>query len=114
MIAQASGSQSTAERTSSLRSGANGCRRRNVPARGIYSSFTLQSPLRSSNDIPASTLCEIGLDQITKLGGNLGALSEPQLKPAHHLVQQHPQPIGARSEERRVGKEGRSRWAPYH
>src|SRR5260370_27828826 len=95
MMPQAHGAQTTAERTSSLRSGASGCRRRNVSGKGIYSTFTLQSPFRSSNDIPASTLCEIGLDQITKLGGNLGALSEPQLKPAHRLVQQHPHPIGA-------------------
>src|SRR3712207_5927867 len=29
----------------------------------------------------------------------------------HHLVAQAE---GGRSEERRVGKEGRSRWAPYH
>src|SRR5258708_29561405 len=39
MIAQLSGSQSIAARTSSLRSGANGCRRRNVPFRGIYFKF---------------------------------------------------------------------------
>src|SRR3712207_7659623 len=26
----------------------------------------------------------------------------------------HPTPIGERSEERRVGKECRSRWSPYH
>src|SRR5258705_10798476 len=48
---------------------------------------------RRFNDIPASTLCEIGLDQITKLGGDLRALSEPQLKAAHRLMQQHAQPI---------------------
>src|ERR1700687_4294183 len=94
MIAQVSGSQSTAERTSALRSGANGCRRKNLPVRGIYSSFTLQSPFRSFNDIPGSNLCEIGLDQITKLGGDLRAPSEPQFEPAHRLVQQHAQPIG--------------------
>src|SRR5258707_8275626 len=63
---------------------------------------------RCFNDIPGSKLCEIGLDQITKLGGNLRALSEPQLKPAHRLMQQHAQPIGGpesarppRSQQRR-------------
>src|SRR2546427_4205240 len=38
----------------------------------------------------------------------------------HHLVEKaketdrHGQPITERSEERRVGKECRSRWSPYH
>src|SRR2546430_12319259 len=36
--------------------------------------------------------------------------------PSHPLRQRHlihPQPISPRSEERRVGKECRSRWSPY-
>src|SRR5260370_6981424 len=42
--------------------------------------------------------------------GNLDVLGHycPDLKPPGGT------PTGARSEERRVGKEGRSRWSPYH
>src|ERR1700687_6395975 len=94
MMAQVSGSQSTAERTSALRSGTNGCRRRNVPVSGIYSSFTLQSPFPKLQRYSSSNLRKIGLDQRPKLWRDLGALSEPQFEPAHRLVQQHAQPIG--------------------
>ena len=31
-----------------------------------------------------------------------------------YTVEKGPKTIGARSEERRVGKECRSRWSPYH
>src|SRR2546421_4517149 len=41
----------------------------------------------------------------------LGALADPEL--AGRDVREG-EPERARSEERRVGKEGRSRWAPYH
>src|SRR3712207_6938397 len=31
-----------------------------------------------------------------------------------NVLHEHPAVVEARSEERRVGKEGRSRWSPYH
>ena len=33
---------------------------------------------------------------------------------AYHVAEHHSTPLGMRSEERRVGKECRSRWSPYH
>src|SRR5665213_2990231 len=94
MIAQVSGSQSTAARTSAFRSGANGCRRRNRPANGTYSSFTIPAPFSKLQRSLDSNLDEIGLDQCAQFGRNLGTLAEPQLKAAHRLVQQHAEPVG--------------------
>src|SRR5436305_6576740 len=42
-----------------------------------------------------SSIPEIGLDQRAKLRRDFGALTEPELEPAHCLVQQHAEPIGA-------------------
>src|SRR3712207_3379916 len=45
------------------------------------------------------------------------ALAEQRLLPGQKLVETHASVVilvGARSEERRVGKECRSRWSPYH
>ena len=45
------------------------------------------------------------------------AAGNPQIEPAHLLVELLAQPnnvAAKRSEERRVGKECRSRWSPYH
>src|SRR2546425_11516409 len=48
----------------------------------------------------------------------IGAISDEQLLSFRKLgspLQGHPAPVeGMRSEERRVGKECRSRWSPYH
>src|SRR2546427_5486393 len=38
----------------------------------------------------------------------------PTLGSCHAWLSQHGAPRNARSEERRVGKECRSRWSPYH
>ena len=35
-------------------------------------------------------------------------------KPKYYCLDMFPYPSGNRSEERRVGKECRSRWSPYH
>src|SRR2546426_4376859 len=40
-----------------------------------------------------------------------GMIVKPEGQPAMKLPEQM---VGMRSEERRVGKEGRSRWSPYH
>src|SRR2546422_689165 len=37
-----------------------------------------------------------------------------QLNPASEIILYHYTPVPQRSEERRVGKECRSRWSPYH
>ena len=48
---------------------------------------------------------------------NYEELSERKLKILHAVIQNYletGEPVGSRSEERRVGKECRSRWSPYH
>src|SRR3712207_9198859 len=48
-----------------------------------------------------SSLCNMPIRQNIAVTGSLNQFGEVQ-------------PIGGRSEERRVGKECRSRWSPYH
>src|SRR3712207_6952862 len=71
-----------------------------------------------SSDVCSSDLSCIGASWI---GGGVGGtidLMRPALKPAGLLLIGEPYwtdpPPAARSEERRVGKECRSRWSPYH
>src|SRR2546422_4161278 len=45
-------------------------------------------------------------------GGSDGLRRRAQCARVHELLLT--QPLGVRSEERRVGKECRSRWSPYH
>src|SRR2546430_179019 len=71
--------------------------------------FVLQGSVREwARSIAETTLMLQALDGAERAAalGRLSALPEPL-----HLP--HPPP-GARSEERRVGKECRSRWSPYH
>ena len=42
-----------------------------------------------------SDFCEIGFDQRAQLRRHVGALSEPQFKSTHRLVQQHAEPVSA-------------------
>src|SRR3712207_9083599 len=58
----------------------------------------------------------VGVEQGTLGGRREGRRLVPGLAPRELLLELGTQPvgIGARSEERRVGKECRSRWSPYH
>src|SRR6266850_2477888 len=57
-----------------------------------------------SSDVCSSDLHPAGLAQ-----GQAASGGQPQGDDPHHGG-----PAGCRSEERRVGKECRSRWSPYH
>ena len=55
------------------------------------------------------------IDIVSETGGHLGAgLGVVELTVALHYVFDTPKDKLVRSEERRVGKECRSRWSPYH
>src|SRR5580693_740162 len=58
----------------------------------ILSKRVIFSPNRSH--FGGSRACEVFLDQRAKLRRDFGPLSEPQLKAAHRLVQQHAEAIG--------------------
>src|SRR2546425_12005002 len=55
-------------------------------------------------------LGEVGLGKTTILRSYLERVDQSQLKPIYLLHAN----LSFRSEERRVGKECRSRWSPYH
>src|SRR2546426_12800658 len=62
--------------------------------------------------IKALTAVEVGdLDGRQRLDVHLGV---PLLEPAEHVEVVREAELRVRSEERRVGKECRSRWSPYH
>src|SRR3712207_8658991 len=75
---------------------------------------------RSRRDAaPAGLLAADGALQLEGHGGDhhAGLELQPRPQPQGALVVQHVLPPSAdhvRSEERRVGKECRSRWSPYH
>src|SRR2546430_9440714 len=88
----------------------------------VYTRFFFSSRRRHtrfdcdwSSDVCSSDLCEVKLsseraetDPGEHLGIGLGSLgAQLYLAPGHVLP-------ALRSEERRVGKECRSRWSPYH
>ena len=55
--------------------------------------------------------CDLGLPagrSPHREGNRLDMIDQPKLKPQRRDI------FGGRSEERRVGKECRSRWSPYH
>src|SRR5260221_1946404 len=60
--------------------------------------------LHQTQDLPSAALL-LGFDEVEPLGGG-GVGIEPVL--------QFGEGLSSRSEERRVGKEGRSRWSPDH
>src|SRR3989441_6319142 len=49
-----------------------------------------------------------------KLGERIEAMAKNIPDPCHAIFNLHRPPFRSRSEERRVGKECRSRWSPYH
>src|SRR5438093_7679469 len=58
-----------------------------------------------SSDLPIKDLAKV---KLVEMGPAI------VLKPALDALENSDDAIGARSEERRVGKECRSRWSPYH
>src|SRR5258707_8637345 len=53
--------------------------------------------------------------ELEKLESNLGGVADMRRQPdAIFIVDLRKEQLAVRSEERRVGKEGRSRWSPYH
>src|SRR2546430_13019169 len=56
----------------------------------------------------------IGAAKIPRIGLALGPRSSLPLLKTFQFVERREQRPGFRSEERRVGKECRSRWSPYH
>src|SRR2546430_7416211 len=71
-----------------------------------------------SSDVCSSDLGDLALvvEHDARLdGGEVdGAALFARFKQDFEQVVEHPQSFGQRSEERRVGKECRSRWSPYH
>ena len=70
-------------------------------------------------DIARALLAERGLrDRVELMEGDVFALPFDDdtfdVVHAHQLLQHVADPVLTRSEERRVGKECRSRWSPYH
>ena len=66
-------------------------------------SFLLVMNVCGKNDVDMRTY-------LKKVLGNLGKIESA----SYHEQSQSWQPGDTRSEERRVGKECRSRWSPYH
>ena len=77
------------------------------------------SDLKKLSSGQVNQLCEeiraFLLDHVSKTGGHLASnLGAVELTVALHRVLETPKDEIVRSEERRVGKECRSRWSPYH
>src|SRR5256886_8952358 len=82
-----------------------------------YSRSTLRPPNRYSASPPRTAVTIMSIESSSSgregfhdhrrslAASNAGGAQAETLPPA---------PQGVRSEERRVGKEGRSRWSPYH
>src|SRR5256885_10851523 len=78
-----------------------------------------------SSDVCSSDLLTLGLRQINHADGalqplfgedllQLAACAREQYEFTHIRLMKKTLPASQRSEERRVGKECRSRWSPYH
>src|SRR5256885_9670707 len=91
-------------------------RRRHTRLQGDWSSDVCSSDLAH---IHHPIIIRIGQLPNTRRRSNVkGAIVPKAPLRKHHLVRKHLHlielPIAIRSEERRVGKECRSRWSPYH
>src|SRR5438132_1646735 len=73
---------------------------------GVRPALRLRRPQRLRRDRRGFCQDRVA-QQGVELGVEAGAARDPELAA-------EPQPAGARSEERRVGKEWRARWAPQH
>src|SRR5260370_32768284 len=85
-------------------------RRRHTRFKCDWSSDVCSSDLRSEPKVDA-----LGRDHARRIGPYPAALRKPDLAPGMCIRLPHDkEPAEFRSEERRVGKECRSRWSPYH
>src|SRR3712207_7412158 len=73
----------------------------------------LYPPMQAYDSVAIEADVEIGgTDQLYNLVTGRDVMERYGLDP--QVVVTFPLLVGVRSEERRVGKEGRSRWSPYH
>src|SRR5256885_13182633 len=90
-------------------------RRRHTRLQGDWSSDVCSSDLSMGVIEPARGLyATIGMAADPVPRGPVALLSQSGAIASSLLSRALEQGIGLRSEERRVGKEGRSRWSPYH
>ena len=87
----------------------------NRPALDAIDDLALAGMMTSvRRDLPAGTVTFLFTDVegSTKLLHELGAAEYSKALTEHRRIMR--EAFGTRSEERRVGKECRSRWSPYH
>ena len=83
---------------------------------GVAGVYAQQQPVKmtfSGSLVPSTINLQPGTvtdEEISAGNGTLGPFTYREL----HADLASPQPSSTRSEERRVGKECRSRWSPYH
>ena len=75
--------------------------------------FEVAERMAQNEAVGQMTNMGLGLGMMTGIGGTVGQTVGGMVQNTMEGVLQ-PQPPAARSEERRVGKECRSRWSPYH
>src|SRR5256885_12857394 len=90
-------------------------RRRHTRLQGDWSSDVCSSDLLLTQLLGAAdVIFEIGITAIDDDVPRFHTLSESLNRLLGGTASRHHEPSDARSEERRVGKECRSRWSPYH
>src|SRR2546426_7060242 len=85
-------------------------RRRHTRLQGDWSSDVCSSDLFNLFDM----LVNDPVDDTDPDGRGWPNPGDPNLCGVNNVCPPFPEPIHPRSEERRVGKECRSRWSPYH
>src|SRR3712207_8869658 len=83
---------------------------------GVTGVQTCALPILSTSCAPAEASASPGVD-MNAVGNQSRATAKPRIKsiPIQNSgIAQVTSPKPSRSEERRVGKECRSRWSPYH
>src|SRR5256885_8252515 len=88
-------------------------RRRHTRLQGDWSSDVCSSDLAAREGVVhRQVVVAMRTNQRTAIGQLDGAVDRDAR--GVHLAVHAPAELGVRSEERRVGKECRSRWSPYH